>query len=604
MHKKHIGTIRKIFRRDAGQSENPIEIIWESNETVFPAGFPIVLENTALIFDRFQDKLFARCTFRSITDKVIKAIRIEMICSDTWGNTLGGPVSFQYLDVNTRRDSKFGQTQPIELADKTTRKITVSVSKVLFGDGTAADGGGTVCTMNAPVPLSRHFSSQELAEAYTRETTPNAQFVPEFAEGFWRCACGCLNTGAEETCHHCGCTVAQLTSALDPSVLNANLQQLEAEQRAAEEEARREQQLAQAKKRRKTAVIVLLLTLILGAAGCGVVFYGIPYLHYTDARALLDSGAYDAAHQAFLDLGNFRDSADLANEALYQKAAVEMEEQDYLTAMEIFEGLGSYADSADRALEAKYLKAGAYLDEKDYVFAYEFYEELGSYQDSQDKLLTTLLLWEAEALGSSVNAEAIRFVQTVTLQPEHYGLYYDTILLYLNIQDDLQTWHDQYFPYACAKVNSMLKLLPVTYKDTSSLLELFGWLASDNNSHYDLFREKEDLLREYWSMTFVQALAEDDWFIINFLEGYWTTYSGDYFLTFYEGDDDLMHSEYNLPWVPKPEGYKYYDIKDQIYIYIDEDHNELAKVFRFNLIDYDTIEVFCYKNNRTYTLYR
>lgn len=623
---------------DAVQSEKPIEVLWESSDMVFQTGVPMVLENTALILDRVQDKLFARCTFRAVTDKPIRAALIEISCQDVWGTPLGEPVQFQYLDLRTRRESRFGQTQPIELADKNIRRICVSVRKVLFADHTAVDSTGAVFTMPAPTLLEQHFGSPELAAAYAAETAPGARFMPVFADGFWRCACGCLNTGAEETCHHCGCTGARLTAALDPDLLQAKL----AQQRAEAEAAQQEQQLARSKKRRKTAVIALLLALVLGAAAaCGILFYGVPYLRYTDACALLESGAYDDARQVFLALGTFRDSAEMAKEAVYQQGLAKMEEQDYaaakeifeglgtysdsadrvkeaayqqglaemaeqdyMTAMEIFEGLGSYSDSADRALEAKYLKAGVYLDDKDYYLAYELYRDLGSYQDSQDKLLTTMLLWEAEALGSSVNAEAIRFVQTVTLKPEHYELYYNTILLYLSIQDDLQPWHDAGFSYACAKVSSMLRLLPATYQDTSALLELFDWLASDNDLFYDLFLEKEDLLRELWGLTFVQALAGDDWFITAFMEGYWTTYSGDYYLHFYEEEEDVMHCSYNLPWVEQPAGTKYYDIKDQTYIFIDEDYNQLAKVYRFDIIDYDTIQVLCYKNNRTYTLYR
>lgn len=154
------------------QTEKPIETLHESKEMVFMSDVPIVLENTAIIIDRTKDKLFARCTFRSITDKAIKAVLIEISCQDVWGSSLGEPIVFQYLDLKTKRESKFGQTNPIDLPDKTTRKIKVVVKKVLFADDSVADGGGAAFTMPALVLLSKHLGSDALAAEYARETSP------------------------------------------------------------------------------------------------------------------------------------------------------------------------------------------------------------------------------------------------------------------------------------------------------------------------------------------------------------------------------------------------------------------------------------------------
>ena len=74
-------------------------------------------------------------------------------------------------------------------------------------------------------------------------------------------------------------------------------------------------------------------------------------------------------------------------------------------------------------------------------------------------------------------------------------------------------------------------------------------------------------------------------------------------MNFYEDEDESTYSEFDLPWVPEPYGTKYYCIEDLIY-YWDDDDSHLAKVFRFEMLDFDTMEVYCYKNNRTYTLYR
>lgn len=397
----------------AEQTEKPIEALHESKEMVFMSDVPIVLENTAIIIDRTKDKLFARCTFRSITDKAIKAVLIEITCQDVWGSTLGEPIAFQYLDLRTKRDTKFGQTNPIDLPDKTTRKIQVAVKKILFADDSVVSGGAAAFTMPAPVLLSKHLGSDALAAEYARETSPKAQFVLEASNGYWRCACGALNTGAEEKCYNCGCTKEQLTAALNPETLNANMVRFaEAKRAAAEkaqaeqaerirqaeeqvrlEQARKEQEfkiaenLERKKKRRKKTVTAIIVSLVIVALlGCGVVFFGIPYFNYQAACNALDDGQYDVAYQAFLDLDGFLDSDEMALETLYKKGKALLKEEKFDQAISVFEEIEDYEDSAEMITESQYLKACSYLEKKNYKQAISIFEDISYYKNSADKI--------------------------------------------------------------------------------------------------------------------------------------------------------------------------------------------------------------------------
>ena len=340
-------------RPDVKGREKPIEILYESRDMVFMPDFPIVVENTAIILDRIKDKLFARCTFRSITDKAIKAVLIEIICQDVWGSTLGEAITHQYLDLRTKRGSNFGQTTPIELADKSVRKISVLVKKILFADGSITSGGNTAFTMTAPVLLSQHFKSKDLVDEYTRETTDKARFVPVVLDLYWRCTCGSVNNGSDDACHHCGCLKDNLIAVLNPELLHGNLVKYQAEKRAEEERTREAEERARAeqaerirlaeeqtriereckaqeariktlerkKKRRKKAFVVMTISvIILALLGSGVVFWGLPYYNYTEACKALNDGEYDIAYQTFVELNGFMNSAEYANEALYQKA--------------------------------------------------------------------------------------------------------------------------------------------------------------------------------------------------------------------------------------------------------------------------------------------
>ena len=617
--------------KPAEQPEKPIKVLYESKEMVFMADVPLVLTNTAIIIDNAKEKVFARCTFRSITEKAIAAVLIEVACQDVWGNTLGEPVSFQYLDLNTVRDSVFGQTEPIPLTDNVTRKIRVSIKKVLLKDGTVISGGAAAFTLPEPVLLRDHLGSEALAAEYARETTPNARYVPENGGGYWLCACGALNTDDEINCHKCGCTKEQLQTALDPVALESTRLRVakETEEAAEKERAEQTERIRQAeeqvkleqehkaqeiemtkaeelakKRRKKIAAVMIIVPVVIIALLLFISFFVLPFSRYLTARSALQSGNFDTAYNIFRDLGDFLNSKELAHEAQYQKAGEKMESTQYSEAIDLFEMLGNYKDSADKLLEAKYLRADQCQTNKEYKESYELYLELDDYKKSQDEVLVTVMLWEAEALGASDTSEADDFSETVKLTSSQYEMFYSTIMVFLTGHENATYWYKWGGTNASKNVKTMLEMLPSYYKDTGTLLKLFTLLARTEGNYSTLFRDNETLMRQCWSLGFVKDLAEQDAAIALFLEGYWTTYSGNYYLNFFKNDDGGTSSNHNLPWTAKPYGTKYFGIHSMVYVWEDENSKELAKVYRFEIVDYDTIRVYCYKDNNTYMLYR
>lgn len=59
---------------------------------------------------------------------------------------------------------------------------------------------------------------------------------------------------------------------------------------------------------------------------------------------------------------------------------------------------------------------------------------------------------------------------------------------------------------------------------------------------------------------------------------------------------------YNIPY-PDVE-YKYWNIQDQIFVFLDADENVVSKVYQLKFIDGNTLEVLSYQNWQTYTLTR
>lgn len=320
---------------------------------------------------------------------------------------------------------------------------------------------------------------------------------------------------------------------------------------------------------------------------------------YSEAEAALDRGDYHSAISLFEALGDYSDSRERIYEAKYALAEKAMQDEDYLSAIDLFTEAEGYSDSADRILQAKYRLADEYRKSGEYEEAYALYSELGEYMDSTEQLFSVVLQWEEAALDFTTSREvAVSLSETVTLTPSQYEYFYQTILGRIESNNCLSFW-SYYSPRALL----LFEMLPSWYEDTALYIELFS--ISDDRNNSNLFTKYEDLMRRCWpSIALVRELAEQDNYIIAFLVGDWKTANGSYYLEFYENGDGSTHSHYNLPWVAEPSGTKYYDIRSMVYCWISEDSELLAEVYRFEIVDYDTLKVYCYKDGKTYTLYR
>ena len=594
--------------RNQANEDRSQGMVYESQGRVLIPHVSLVLEKTAIFANSTGEKLFARCIFRSVADKEIMAILVEISCRDDRGNMLGEPFLFQYLDVKARRGATFGQNTPIALPNNAARQIQVYVKKVLLADGTMLTGTELAFALPDAVPLSKYFGSDALADQYARETTPKARYVPERGNYYWCCTCGEINSNGDEICRDCGCAREQVIEALNPYQLQANMQAFAQQQPLQSQQPVQEfhsvERQDKPQKRRKTPLVAILVSLILVAAlTCGVIFFGIPYLNYRSACEALENGKYTTASEAFTELDGFLDSEEKAKEALYEKAQKAMRNGDYASAVQIFQSLGSYQDSKDQLLESQYFLADQYQNEEKYKEAYELYAQLGSYRDSETELLDTVLSWETRALSASTTTDATALSDTVKLDADHCEAFYTNLMLYLYSYENAEYWYDWGPTMATRNTNTLLSMLPSSYQDVAVLQELFSLLTENAVAYDDLFRYHDTLARESWYLPFVRDLAAQDEAMCYFLESYWTTGNGYYYMNFYENSNGGTTSDHSLPWVAQPSGTKYFEIIDMVYCWTN-DEGPLAEVYRFEIIDYDTINVYCFKDKKTYTLYR
>lgn len=103
---------------------------------------------------------------------------------------------------------------------------------------------------------------------------------------------------------------------------------------------------------------------------------------YKEAQELYDDERYSRARKIFVELGDYKDSAEMVLECDYQQALILMDDGDLSEARELFLALGDYEDSTKKASECGYQLATAHMDEGEFDQALTLFQALGDYKDS------------------------------------------------------------------------------------------------------------------------------------------------------------------------------------------------------------------------------
>lgn len=90
-------------------------------QNLYAVGSPVVIAAGTLLKDNQTGKIVAQLKFRSISNKIIKAVKVKLDMFDTAGNPIGEPVVYDYLDLSASRDTEFGQKTPVPVPDSKAR---------------------------------------------------------------------------------------------------------------------------------------------------------------------------------------------------------------------------------------------------------------------------------------------------------------------------------------------------------------------------------------------------------------------------------------------------------------------------------------------------
>lgn len=325
-------------------------------------GLPFEIEAGALLVDTKTDNVLVQLKMASHADANVKAVKVTVQPADVKGDSLGDPVTHQYLDLDVRRGESFGQRTPIPLPDNSARSFSIMSVEVVYEGNEVAASNGEWAPLPEQEALRASISDEELIKQYQIDFGKGCVYRLQEMGDLWRCVCGTTNREDEEACHCCGQQLSVLR-AIDPRIVEERKsERLEAERIEYERQLEREriaaieaEKAAEESKRRhkKTAVIIAAIAAALAVAYFGITTIVIPLSKYNDAVALMETGDLAGAEAAFKALGDYKDSQTRVKECQYNKAVALLEEGKYSSAKKAFESLGDFQDSSTKAAECE-----------------------------------------------------------------------------------------------------------------------------------------------------------------------------------------------------------------------------------------------------------
>ncbi len=281
--------------------------------------------------------------------------------------------------------------------------------------------------------------------------------------------------------------------------------------------------------------------------------------YYRQAAQLADTNEFEKSIQIYTELSDagYKDTSELLLNTQYRMAAYQLYELgEFTNAAITFYNLSAegYENADVMWLESQYWWACSMLDEYDYINAYNIFDGIRGYADTEELLIT---------LSDIIYLEG----QTAYYDGRHFDSedFFECITPYLNSEDYLELIDVQ-----------MLGGLLNTSNTVDTLIDLF------------YFEDASELLVSNTSLA------------CKFLLGTWHTSGGSYYFKMEVSDsnDYDYYSSYNIPWYGGT-----FSIKDGIY-YVTTNSGIEKPQYKFTLISPNSMDLYCYKNGYTYTLYR
>ena len=420
-------------------------------ENLYAAGSPLVIAAGALLMDNQTGRIVAQLKLRSISSKTVNTVKLLVIGSDANGSERCR-TEYVYEGLNAARDTLFGAKEAIVLPSQEVRAFTVQLLSVSFADGSRyiSDGAGW-----KPLPqqqdLNQRLFDKELIRQYRLETGNDSKYVPLETQDLWLCTCGEINHKGE-SCYHCEQSFAHCRDYLNLELLREN-KSLRLNAEAAQSALDEAKKQSRGKLLKRILYVLIPMILIAAVAAGAYVFSSRREVIYQEASRLYAEGEFAEAAVHFDKISHFRDAAELsakakkadAEIASYTRAGKLLENERWDDAYDAYTDLGDYLDSAELAMEARYRKALSLIDNGDFAEGQAILLELGSYRDAEsiadhffERLVSEEISLNLECNGPLTTTYRYDVMGRVAEKTEHFSAYdgmSDRVYLY-SYEDD------------------------------------------------------------------------------------------------------------------------------------------------------------------------
>ena len=255
---------------------------------------------------------------------------------------------------------------------------------------------------------------------------------------------------------------------------------------------------------KKGLIIAIILVLVLAIGGGAGFYFYTQHVYeqnmaaYNAAEAMLKKGNYDGALSAFLELGDFEDAADRADELqelqeAYDDALAMLANNDFDGAREAFRELGDYRDSKNyvdnevRYQQALYLMEVAAPDTgakaANYLDAAAIFSELGSYTNAASMasdcyLEYGMLMLQIDSSAALAYTDFMDADDVTALQDAYAELFADGAFLQ-DLKAAILTWYDDSNSFTYAAELEEAYAMVDGYHDADFMdTQLYDWLEN------------------------------------------------------------------------------------------------------------------------------
>lgn len=234
---------------------------------------PIILKAVAVTKDQKSGRVFAQCKFENLTDKIAVAVYVSLACKNLEGEELQCVNLHKYMDLHVEQNCEFGDKTPIDLPANETRRVVITIQKIIFLDGEIWEN-----IEKAPLKAFKDIKEpitklKPLDEKYIKEVNKitgkmtgwyTHENLPYEFDNFIRCGCGKLTLKTCKKCSICGADFESLLKLQDQEYLSSLVNE-------------ENKNKAENKVKTKKIIKIIMVMLSLVALVAGIIFINSPW---------------------------------------------------------------------------------------------------------------------------------------------------------------------------------------------------------------------------------------------------------------------------------------------------------------------------------------